>query len=401
MAQRSGCELVSARQIGGELVGEFMCPDVEEGKPLATATLLQDLTDTDDAATFDPSVVWSIRSARGLGPAIAHRYIQEHVEFRPEKVETFARPAATLRAGYGDCDDSARALVGLARASGIRARLVFFLLDDGTPVHVTAELFSRGAWRWAETTIPARFGEHPFDAMARLGKKRPDMDGVAVVLGDDGTTRPARSIGAMDQQVARVGTPVSAQALADALAAAWPTSVGGSPGSAIQVLVAQSAFETGRWAAVWNWNLGNVKYSGGTDWFTMTASEGSGASTTMVASKWRSYPTLEAGAAAWLSFLAANYATALTYAEQGDVADFVAALKSSGYFTGDQSQYATGVQQYYSQFSSIVPVAAAGSVAGAIDSWAAPDEGEVTQTSAAAIVGGAGFLGAVVAWVLL
>jgi Transglutaminase-like superfamily len=363
MASESGCTLVSAHQVGGELVGQFDCPDIDEGRPLATAQLLQGLT-ADDATldALDPAIVLSVRSAGPLAPEAAHAYVQAHVAYVDEPEETFATPNATFASGVGDCDDSARALLALAGAAGVPGRLVFFL-QDGQPAHVAAQLqTSDGAWHWAETTIAARFGEHPFAALDRLGMRRPDLDGTPVLLNADGSTTPltSRSMGSMDQLVDRVATPVTSQGLADALAAAWPAAIGGSPGSAINVLVAQSAFETGAWKAVWNNNLGNVKYTSGTDYFQMTASEGSGANTTMVPSKWRSYPTLAAGAAAWLKFMSNNESSAMTFATSGDVADFVSALKNNGYFTGDLGQYTAGVQQYYSQYSGITPSATAG-----------------------------------------
>lgn len=370
--------------MAGKLVGEFDCPDIDDGAPLATARLLQGLT-TDDAALdpFNPSVLRKIRSAGKNAPQAAHAYVQTHVRFAPEEVETFQTPTATLASGVGDCDDSARALVSLAKATGTQARLVFFL-QDGQPAHVTAQLWDRGGWKWAETTIAARYGEHPFHALDRLGMKRPDMSGTPIVLADDGTASPVRSIGAMTGQlVQRVATPVTGQDLANALAAAWPNVVGGDPGSAIGVLVAQSAFETGNWKAVWNNNLGNVKYTGNTDYFQMTASEGSGASTTMVPSKWRSYPTLADGAAAWLNFMKLNYSNAMTFATTGDVASFVAALKSGGYFTGDTSQYTSGVQQYYSMYGGLAPDANAGHVDAITETVST---GQVAEGTAAAVV---------------
>jgi hypothetical protein len=391
LGARAGCTLVRSHQVAGELVGEFMCPDVTDGRPMATAVLLQGLTDSDDAdASFDRSVLLSIASAGSLAAVAAHAYIQSRVTFTPEEVETFQSPRATQTLGYGDCDDSERALVVLARAVGVPARLVFFLEEDGQPAHVTAQLWHGGAWEWAETTIAARFGEHPFDALERIGGKRPDLNGTPVILTD---APPAGTMGSMDQQVERVATPVTAQDLADALAAAWSSVLGTSPGSAIQVLVAQSAFETGAWKAVWNYNLGNVKYTSGTDFFTMTASEGSGASTTMVPSKWRSYPSLAEGASAWLTFMSNNYSTALAYAQQGDVTDFVSALKSSGYFTGDLGQYTAGVQAYYAQYSSLSPSAAAATVQQVV-------LGTITEPAAVAVVGGAAVVGLVLGWLL-
>ena len=394
LAVSSGCTLVRAELRGGELVGHFDCPDINDGRPMATAALLEGLTRSDAEAgedDFDPELVAMLQAKGPRGaPAAIHRYVMGAIRFQEEEGEQFQSPRATLRLGYGDCDDHVRTIVGLASAVGVPGRLVYFL-QDGQPAHVAAQLHDGSSWRWAETTIPARFGEHPFRAFARTGGgARPDLDGTAVLL----TEGPALGrIGAMSEvQVARVGTPVTAQAVLNALAVAWPTVIGSDPGSALQVLVAQSAFETGAWKAVWNNNLGNVKYTpgAGTDWFSMTASEGSGANTTMVGSKWRSYDSLAAGAAAWLAVLAHGYSTALGYAQQGDVADFVQALSSGGYFTGDEATYAAGVAQYYRQFSVLSPSTALGTA----EEWGETAVSSVTetpmvsQTDAAIAVGG-------------
>ena len=411
LATAARCSLVGTRTLDGELVGTFQCPDVDEGQPLATATLLEGLA-ADDAARdpLDPAIVRPIVAAGAGAPAAALLYVQTHVRFVDEPIETFQTPSVTFARGYGDCDDSARALLALAAAAGVPGRLVYFL-RDGQPSHVAAQLLAGGRYRWAEATIAAKLGEHPFAALKRLGLARPDLDGTPFLLEDGRAVPLTRSMGAMtDNLVDRVATPVTAQQLADALAAAWPSAVGGSPGDAIQMLVAQSAFETGSWAAVWNNNLGNVKYSGGTDYFTMTASEGSGASTTMVPSKWRSYPTLAAGAAAWLTFMANNYSTALTYATQGDVGSFVSALKNSGYFSGDVDVYTAGVQRYYSTYSSLTPSAAAGTASGAIATvtstitnalGGAPSSGGgIPEGEGLATIAAGALLGALLGWLL-
>jgi hypothetical protein len=351
MADRYGCRLVAAYEVGDELVGEFECPDAEEGRPLTTAALLQGLAEEDAAVDpIDPGLVLSIRSAGANAARAAHAWVLANVRFREELTETFQSPRATFELGDGDCDDSARALAGLARAAGVPARLVFFL-QRGSPIHVCAQLWYRRRWCWAETTLPAKFGEHPFDCLARIGMHRPDIDGDPVVLAPEKGPAMGRMMGALVQ---RSATPVTAQALANALAAVWPSVVGGSPGYAIQVLVAQSAFETGRWAYCWNWNLGNVKGTDG-DYFTMTAPEGYGATATNQVSNFRSYASLTEGTAAWLRVLANGYPTALQYAEQGDVADFVSSLASGGYFTGDPDVYSSKVQSLYSEYQGLAP----------------------------------------------
>jgi hypothetical protein len=160
------------------------------------------------------------------------------------------------------------------------------------------------------------------------------------------------------KQVARQATPVSAQDLANALATIWPVVIGGAaPAGAITVLLAQSAFETGAWKACWNWNLGNVKHTPGDgfDWFVMTASEGEGANQTMVSSAFRAYPSLQAGAKAYLAILRQRFSSAWSYVLDGDTDGFVQALKDQNYFTGNLEQYQAGVTRYWNQFQNILP----------------------------------------------
>lgn len=96
-------------------------------------------------------------------------FVQAHIAFAREPVETFQSAAVTLQRRAGDCDDSARLLYALARAAGIPARLAF-LAAEGQPVHVFAELWTGRCYEPAETTIRgARLGEDPRAAAHRLG----------------------------------------------------------------------------------------------------------------------------------------------------------------------------------------------------------------------------------------
>ncbi len=153
--------------------------------PWAAARLLQDLSDQDAA---DPVVVaWAlqIRAAAlesvGLdqGPTVTPEMrtvigaaivenVQGQVQFIHEPEERFASARETMAAGAGDCDDHARLVYALGRAAGLPAKLLFFE-DEGEPVHVVAQLGDGRGMRWAETTLPAEFGEHPYDALERVG----------------------------------------------------------------------------------------------------------------------------------------------------------------------------------------------------------------------------------------
>lgn len=355
----SGCRLIHAYEGPEGLVGEWECPDVDEGEPMATATLLELLADDDPRVGAVPRLSGIFRhmgSSRGQrrGPEALHALVKRRARFRPEEGEVFQAPSVTLARGFGDCDDSARLLVVLAREEGYPARLVYFM-QGGQPAHVCAQVFLRGAWRWAETSIDARFGEHPFHASDRLGLERPDIDGTPHLLRDGQAVPLRRTMGAMSgSQVTRAATPTDPQTFGNALLAVWPSVVGGQPSTATLVLLtAMSAFETGAWKACWNYNYGNAKWWGGTDYFTMTATEGD-ANPTMVASKFAAWPSMSAGVTGFLQILmASRYSAAWTAALAGDVAGFVSGLKSGGYFTGNLAQYTAGVQAYVTKYQGL------------------------------------------------
>ncbi len=106
-------------------------------------------------------------TARGIARAI-HRVVRDSVRFTREGPERFVDTYRTLLVtGVGDCDDTARAVVALARSVGLKAALVTVgRLPEGG--HVVASIWDGKAWRYAETTLPgARFGEHPYAAKKR------------------------------------------------------------------------------------------------------------------------------------------------------------------------------------------------------------------------------------------
>lgn len=246
-ALRSGCRLVGVyRDEHGRIVGEWECPDAEEGRPMATAMLLEGLLDGDAAAREIPEGVTRILRAQGPRAArMAHAFVRQRVEFRPEETETFQSPGATLALGYGDCDDSARALVALARAAGIPARMVYFL-QDGQPAHVTAQVFDAGAWRWAEATVAARYGEHPFAACKRLRMARPDMGGTPHVL-QNGRAVPLRGgMGAMRSMgTTATGLPANLGPDFPNVLAAQADTIGADPLDVLKLLLSESGLQPG------------------------------------------------------------------------------------------------------------------------------------------------------------
>jgi hypothetical protein len=322
---------------------------------MATAMLLEGLAEEDASVGELPSRAMGsvVRALGPSGPATLHAYVKRHVQFRPEKGEVFQSPATSLELGYGDCDDSVRLFVASARAAGYPARFVYFL-QHGQPAHVAAQVKVEGRWHWAECTVDAYFGEHPFDAARRLGMKRPDMSGEAVTL----TGAPlGRTMGSMGSLVSKVKTPVTAQALAGALYNAWSGVFGTDPNpTAILILVAQSALETGLWAYCYNFNLGNVHaWSGWSgDTFSGTDQNASGGSYT---TPFVSFSSLQAGAAFWLGRFKAQWGAAMSEAESGDIQGFAQALYDAHYYTGISgtaaqrvAAYASGIQKNYDAF---------------------------------------------------
>lgn len=130
----------------------------------------------------------------------------------------------------------------------------------------------------------------------------------------------------------------------------------------IGVLYAQNALETGGTVAMWNNNIGNVKYvptKGDDDWQYM-----------MLANVWeivngkkiifqpphqatwfRAFPTLGDGVAHHMDFLKNNrYKKAWGAVEAGDPAAFSHLLKVAGYYTASEEDYTKLMKSYFAKF---------------------------------------------------
>jgi hypothetical protein len=133
-----------------------------------------------------------------------HKNVQRQIKFLPEPLETFQSARTTMALGAGDCDCHARLVYSLARSGGLPARMRFFELDD-QPVHVVDAIGPDLAW--AETTLDARFGEHPHAALRRLSaagrrRRRPDLRGLAGLMPAHALGMPASAGNAHDTAVA-------------------------------------------------------------------------------------------------------------------------------------------------------------------------------------------------------
>lgn len=145
----------------------------------------------------------------------------------------------------------------------------------------------------------------------------------------------------------------------------WNTLGQGCPKGTLAVLLAQTALETGRWKSIWCHNFGNQKASanyrgnvcffrcnevlnGKIEWFDPPHPQ----------TRFRAYPTPEAGAADYIRFLAVDtngdghnrYAKTWAAAERGDPEAFTVEAKRAGYFTASLALYQKAMLSLFAEF---------------------------------------------------
>lgn len=321
------------------------------------------------------------REPEEVAPAI-HAFVRDRVPYLGEATETFQASSDTLRYG-GDCDDSARVILALARSIALPARLNARQGTGGNQGHAFAELWDGSSFRAAEASIPARFGEQPIDALQRLrraglvrARARTDVASMAgVELGDLGAA-PAIKINA--DAVARI-----------VILAAWST-VPGAPDptlAAVQAVQAICRFET-FYSAGWhldpnpnNWGADqcSAPKAGvcGPGTFPHVDSHADGSKYTAC---FCAHATPEEGAAAVIRILVSRGIGPVL--GSGDARRIAASMKAARYFEAPTSLYAQAISDN------------AGSIAKSL--------GEPVAVSASspvlpilAVLGGAGVSGAV------
>lgn len=175
-------------------------------------------------------------------------------------------------------------------------------------------------------------------------------------------------------------TPVAPEDMRAALAVQFASRGIAVSEHVLTTLVAMSAHETGRWAACWNNNLGNVKatptwdgqytcltnvweiLNGTKRWFSPRG-ETAGRNGPFIGkaydvppghpqTRFRAYDTLAEGIVGFVDKLTGMYRASLDVLLAGGSSDaFVAALKRQRYFTGDLEGYQRSVRSYYAEFS--------------------------------------------------
>ena len=151
-------------------------------------------------------------------------------------------------------------------------------------------------------------------------------------------------------QVAATFTPSDPATVAGALIWAYQQATGRAPPatSSWLMVLAQSALETGHWTAMYGYNLGYISqpdksqpyYYRGTNPVPFAV-----------------YPNLGAGALAMMKLLNGFYG-ALTYADNNDLAGYVAQLQAKGYAGSDPQTYVnyqSTMASLMQQYAGVVP----------------------------------------------
>lgn len=161
-------------------------------------------------------------------------------------------------------------------------------------------------------------------------------------------------------QTLAVRTPLTPLEAIDAIWHAHQEVIGGPcPVPLLEILSAQSAFETARWKALWNFNFGNIRGTGpGGEWMSIHGAGEIDANGKEYfppdghENMFAAYRDRYAGAGGLVRFLGTashppapnRYQRAWDAACAGDLAGFVRGIREQGYFTAGLERYTSGVR---------------------------------------------------------
>jgi hypothetical protein len=112
---------------------------------------------------------------------------------------------------------------------------------------------------------------------------------------------------------------------------------------AARMLAAQSAFETGGFVYIWNFNLGNIT-TNSSDYVVLPGNS----------LHFTPYDNLQTGALGFVTYL--QHRGLLPFAESGDLQGYVDRLQAIGYAgDADYGAYYNGMASWYSRLGGVVP----------------------------------------------
>lgn len=150
-------------------------------------------------------------------------------------------------------------------------------------------------------------------------------------------------------------TPFTPSGLVTALAIAFRDQMGAdAPHAALAVLAGQIALETDNGRQCRDFDVGNFKAVPDTDYQNFMTWEIIDGKRVPMVCKFAAFPSLEQGLSAYLHAFYTRWGAAWHYACLGDVAGFAHALKSAGYYTADETEYAAGVQRWATYYGALL-----------------------------------------------
>jgi flagellum-specific peptidoglycan hydrolase FlgJ len=151
-------------------------------------------------------------------------------------------------------------------------------------------------------------------------------------------------------EVPKEKTPVSQEEATTYIDSAFQRVFGGKPTpKQLAILVAQSAFETGWWKDMYNYNYGNIKGYGPSGLTTrLPTTEGYGKTKISIVDGFRAYADAFEGVDDYLELLRDKYPKASECMKKEDVDGFVRELQGH-YFTGSPSAYKSAVNKIVKQ----------------------------------------------------
>ncbi|MDB4943519.1 MAG: hypothetical protein JWP97_3053 [Labilithrix sp.] len=141
-------------------------------------------------------------------------------------------------------------------------------------------------------------------------------------------------------------TPVTQGDIRGALARAHVKVTGRTAsGATLDVLTAQASLETASGGRMYNYNFGGIKGSGPSgETAKLRTKEVLNGQEVEIRDGFRAYQSLDDGAADYVRLMKDRFPAAMAQAERGDTDAFAHALKKSGYYTANESDYAHGLR---------------------------------------------------------
>ena len=148
------------------------------------------------------------------------------------------------------------------------------------------------------------------------------------------------------RQVEPKRTPVSQDDIRGALARAHVAVTGrAASGATLDVLTAQASLETASGSKMYNYNFGGIKGASASGATAMLRThEVLNGKDVEIKDGFRAYQTIDEGATDYVRLMQKRFPGAMQQAEKGDTDGFAHALKKSGYYTADESAYASGLR---------------------------------------------------------